>query len=243
MLNNVVGGSSITQVHDSIYLINVVGARRARRARGARDLPEPAARRPQRPAGAAARHRRHRITSSSSRSSGGATASPPSRCRRASSGDLQPADRRRASCSPPSTKFAAALPAGYTIAVGGTVEESGKGERPIADVVPLMLFLMATVLMLQLQSFQKLFLVVSVAPLGLIGVVAALLLDRPAAGLRRDPGRAGADRHHHPQLGDPGDPDRRLPRPRAWRRGTPWSRPRSTACGRSCSPRPPPASA
>jgi multidrug efflux pump len=37
------------------------------------------------------------------------------------------------------------------------------------------LFLMATVLMLQLQSFQKLFLVVSVAPLGLIGVVVALL--------------------------------------------------------------------
>jgi multidrug efflux pump len=38
-----------------------------------------------------------------------------------------------------------------------------------------MLFLMATVLMLQLQSFQKLLLVVSVVPLGLIGVVLALL--------------------------------------------------------------------
>ncbi|MCY1552543.1 Multidrug resistance protein MdtB [compost metagenome] len=38
-----------------------------------------------------------------------------------------------------------------------------------------MLFVMATVLMLQLQSFQRLFLVVAVAPLGLIGVVAALL--------------------------------------------------------------------
>jgi multidrug efflux pump subunit AcrB len=73
-------------------------------------------------------------------------------------------------------KFTAALPTDYSIAVGGTVEESGKGERPIAEVVPLMLFLMATVLMMQLQSFQKLFLVVSVAPLGLIGVVAALLL-------------------------------------------------------------------
>jgi multidrug efflux pump subunit AcrB len=68
------------------------------------------------------------------------------------------------------------LPAGYTVEVGGAVEESAKGERPIAEVVPLMLFLMATVLMLQLQSFQKLFLVVSVAPLGLIGVVAALLV-------------------------------------------------------------------
>jgi multidrug efflux pump subunit AcrB len=77
-------------------------------------------------------------------------------------------------------KFRAALPPGYSLAVGGSVEESGKGEGPIADVVPLMLFIMATVLMLQLQSFQKLFLVVSVAPLGLIGVVAALLIsDQP----------------------------------------------------------------
>ncbi len=59
--------------------------------------------------------------------------------------------------------------------VGGTVEESGKAEGPIAKVVPLMLFLMATFLMIQLQSVQKLFLVASVAPLGLIGVVAALL--------------------------------------------------------------------
>ena len=39
-----------------------------------------------------------------------------------------------------------------------------------------MLLAMAFFMMLQLQSFQKLFLVVSVAPLGLIGVVAALLL-------------------------------------------------------------------
>jgi multidrug efflux pump subunit AcrB len=71
--------------------------------------------------------------------------------------------------------FIRALPPNYSVTVGGSVEESGKSERPIAAVVPLMLFLMATILMLQLQSFQKLFLVVSVAPLGLIGVVAALL--------------------------------------------------------------------
>jgi multidrug efflux pump subunit AcrB len=76
----------------------------------------------------------------------------------------------------PSVKaFIKTLPPNYSVTVGGSVEESGKSERPIAAVVPLMLFLMATVLMLQLQSFQKLFLVVSVAPLGLIGVVVALL--------------------------------------------------------------------
>ena len=61
------------------------------------------------------------------------------------------------------------------VEVGGTVEESAKGQAPIVAVVPLMLFVMATILMIQLQSFQRLFLVVGVAPLGLIGVVAALL--------------------------------------------------------------------
>ncbi len=38
-----------------------------------------------------------------------------------------------------------------------------------------MLFIMATILMIQLQSFHRLFLVFAVAPLALIGVVAALL--------------------------------------------------------------------
>jgi len=71
--------------------------------------------------------------------------------------------------------FAATLPAGYHIAIGGSVEESAKSEAPIAAVVPLMLIVMATILMIQLQSFQRLFLVFAVAPLGLIGVVAALL--------------------------------------------------------------------
>jgi multidrug efflux pump subunit AcrB len=67
------------------------------------------------------------------------------------------------------------LPAGYTIEAGGTVEESAKGLRSIALIFPMMIFLMLTILMVQLQSFQKMFLVISVAPLGLIGVVMALL--------------------------------------------------------------------
>ena len=53
--------------------------------------------------------------------------------------------------------------------------ESGKAQCSIASVVPLMLFLMATFLMIQLHSVQKMFLVASVAPLGLIGVVLALI--------------------------------------------------------------------
>jgi len=74
----------------------------------------------------------------------------------------------------------ASLPYGYRIEIGGTVEESQKAQVSIAAVVPLMLVLMLTVLMIQLQSFSRLFLVLSVAPLGLVGVVAALLLaDKP----------------------------------------------------------------
>jgi multidrug efflux pump subunit AcrB len=71
----------------------------------------------------------------------------------------------------------AGLPHRYHIEVGGTVEESNKGQVSVLAVAPLMLILMLTVLMIQLQSFNRLFLVLSVAPLGVIGVVAALLLS------------------------------------------------------------------
>jgi multidrug efflux pump subunit AcrB len=71
----------------------------------------------------------------------------------------------------------AALPSGYHVEVGGSVEESKKAEGSVAAVLPLMLVLALTVLMVQLQGFNRLFLVLSVAPLGLIGVVAALLIS------------------------------------------------------------------
>ena len=79
-------------------------------------------------------------------------------------------------------EFTAKLPVGYSVTVGGAVEESGKSQAPIVAVVPIMLFVMATVLMIQLQSFQRLFLVFAVAPLALIGVVAALLPSRAPLG-------------------------------------------------------------
>lgn len=69
------------------------------------------------------------------------------------------------------------LPESYSIVVGGTVEESKKSQASVIAVVPMMLLIMFTILMVQLQSFQRLFLVLSVAPLGLIGVVAALLIS------------------------------------------------------------------
>ncbi|OYX11377.1 MAG: ACR family transporter [Rhizobiales bacterium 32-66-8] len=69
------------------------------------------------------------------------------------------------------------LPRGYQITVGGTVEESAASQASVLAVVPVMLLLMFTVLIFQLQNFQRLVLVLSVAPLGLIGVVSALLLS------------------------------------------------------------------
>ncbi|MEI7607680.1 MAG: efflux RND transporter permease subunit [Rhodospirillaceae bacterium] len=70
----------------------------------------------------------------------------------------------------------ATLPPGYHIVAGGTVEESAKSQASIAAVAPFMLLLTFTILMIQLESFQRLFLVLSVTPFGLIGVVGALLL-------------------------------------------------------------------
>ena len=70
-----------------------------------------------------------------------------------------------------------ALPAGYDITVGGTVEESAKSQASVIAVVPVMLLIMFTVLMAQLRSFRLFAIVLSIAPLGLIGVVGALLLS------------------------------------------------------------------
>jgi len=70
----------------------------------------------------------------------------------------------------------ASLPFGYRIDVGGAVEESDKANRALAAVFPAMLVTILTILMLQLQSFSRMFMVFLTAPLGLIGVVAALLM-------------------------------------------------------------------
>jgi len=68
------------------------------------------------------------------------------------------------------------LPAGYRIEQGGAVEESGKANRALYAVFPAMLVTMLTLLMLQMQGFGRMLLVFLTAPLGLIGVVPALLL-------------------------------------------------------------------
>jgi multidrug efflux pump subunit AcrB len=79
--------------------------------------------------------------------------------------------------TPSITELAKTLPRPYRIVVGGTVEDSAKAQASVIAVVPAMLALMFTVLMVQLRSFSRLFIVLSVGPLGLIGVVGALLLS------------------------------------------------------------------
>ncbi|KOG04848.1 efflux RND transporter permease subunit [Pseudomonas syringae] len=173
LMNSVVSGSTVTQVRDDIYLINVVGrAEDAERgtpetlqnlqivtptgtsipllafATVGYELEQPLVWR---------RDRKPTIT-----------------VKGAVRDAIQPTDLVK-QLQPEIDKFAAGLPVGYKVATGGTVEESSKAQGPIASVAPLMLFLMATFLMIQLHSIQKMFLVASVAPLGLIGVVLALI--------------------------------------------------------------------
>lgn len=173
ILNGITGGASITQVRDSIYLVNVIGRASAidrnsidvleslqvalssgrtvpllAFARLRYDLEQPIV------------WRRDRLPTITLRST--------------ILDSTQPATAV-AELKPHIDAFAAHLPTGFLLATGGAVEESAKGQGPIASVLPFMLLVMAFLLMAQLQSFGKLLLVISVAPLGLIGVVAALL--------------------------------------------------------------------
>lgn len=72
--------------------------------------------------------------------------------------------------------FAETLPLGYRFEIGGAVEESAKGSSSIQAGMPFFIVVVLTVLMLQLQSFQRVVMVVLTAPFGLIGVASFLLL-------------------------------------------------------------------
>ena len=173
LLNSIVSGSTVTQVKDNIYLINVI----ARAEDAERSSPQTL--------------ENLQIVNSSGTAvplrafaSIGYELEQPLVWRRdrkptitlqaSVAGDIQPTDLVK-KLAPQIDSFAATLPTGYSVATGGTVEESAKSQGPIASVVPLMLFLMVTFLMIQLHSVGKTILVFSVAPLGLIGVVLALV--------------------------------------------------------------------
>ncbi|TCJ13445.1 efflux RND transporter permease subunit [Parasulfuritortus cantonensis] len=70
----------------------------------------------------------------------------------------------------------AALPAGFLLETGGSVEESGKAQRAVFAGIPFFVAVVLTVLMIQLQNFPRVIMVVLTAPLGIIGVAAFLLL-------------------------------------------------------------------
>ncbi|WFU82493.1 efflux RND transporter permease subunit [Bradyrhizobium sp. CIAT3101] len=172
-LNSVLDGSPITQVRDSIYLVNVTGRATAPERASIdtlRDLQLTGLGGQSVPLGAVANlryeleqptiWRRARI--------------PTITLKASVIGNVQPktiVDQLARKVA----EFGKSLPAGYSVTIGGSVEESAKSQAPIVAVVPIMLFVMATILMIQLQSFHRLFLVFAVAPLAIIGVVMALL--------------------------------------------------------------------
>ena len=71
-----------------------------------------------------------------------------------------------------------ALPPGFLLETGGTVEDSERGSKSVAAGVPLFVLVVTTLLMIQLRSFRRMAMVWMTAPLGLIGVTAFLLLFR-----------------------------------------------------------------
>ena len=70
----------------------------------------------------------------------------------------------------------AELPNGYLLQVGGTVEESARGQNSVNAGMPLFLAVVMTLLMIQLKSISRAFIVFLTAPLGIIGVVLFLLI-------------------------------------------------------------------
>jgi multidrug efflux pump subunit AcrB len=70
----------------------------------------------------------------------------------------------------------AALPAGYKIEMGGSIEEAGKANVALAAVFPLMFILMMIVIIFQVRSLSAMFMVLLTAPLALVGVAPTLLI-------------------------------------------------------------------
>src|SRR3954465_14967919 len=69
----------------------------------------------------------------------------------------------------------ASLPAGYRIEMGGSIEEAGKANAALGKIFPAMIAATLIVIMLQVRSFSTMAMVMLTAPLGVVGVVPALL--------------------------------------------------------------------
>ena len=68
------------------------------------------------------------------------------------------------------------LPLGVSVNLDGLAADSGKAQQSIMANVPLMLFIVLTLLMLQLKSFGRTLLVYFTGPLGIIGAALALII-------------------------------------------------------------------
>ncbi|MDR6670030.1 efflux RND transporter permease subunit [Rhizobium sp. 1399] len=179
-LNSIVEGSAATQIRDDIYLVDVIG-RAQTSERGSietlQNLQLAGSNGKSVPLSAVANFHYELEQPTIWRR----TRTPTITIKAAVVGPTQPATIV-AELQPKVDEFRKGLPSGYRIVDGGSVEESAKAQGPIVAVAPLMLFIMATILMIQLQSFSRLFLVFAVAPTALIGVVAALLFSNSPMG-------------------------------------------------------------
>ncbi|MDK4734809.1 efflux RND transporter permease subunit [Rhizobium sp. CNPSo 3490] len=179
-LNGIVEGSTATQIRDDIYLVNVIGRARASERDSVQTLENlqlSTSNGKVVPLSAVANFRFELEQPTIWRRD----RQPTITLKAAVIGSTQPAtivDQLK----PKVEEFQKNLPVGYRVEIGGAVESSAEAQGPIAAVAPLMLFTMATILMIQLQSFSRLFLVFAVAPTALIGVVAALLLSNAPMG-------------------------------------------------------------
>jgi multidrug efflux pump subunit AcrB len=178
VLNAAVTGSTVTQLRDDIYLVNVVARatddqRVSFEALSAIQVPTPAGRMvPLRQFATFAEEqefplvwRRDRVPTLTVRAD-------------VMHGVLP--DAVVGALAPKVADFAAKLPRQYKVATGGLYEESAISSASVFAVVPLMILLMLATMMLLLVSFRRLAMVVALLPLGLIGVVVTLLVfNRP----------------------------------------------------------------
>jgi len=77
----------------------------------------------------------------------------------------------------------AKLPSGYRIEEGGSIEESGKANRALVPLFPIMIALTLITIIFQVRSISAMTMVFATAPLGLIGVVPTLLLFQQPFGI------------------------------------------------------------
>jgi multidrug efflux pump subunit AcrB len=173
VVNAAITGSTVTQVRDDIYLVNVV-ARAVEAERGAvstlraLQVPIPGGRTVPLTQFASFEYgqeyplvwRRNRVPTLTVRA------------------DVVPGVLPAAvvaTVEPRIRELDATLPKPYSVALGGIAEEGAESQASVFAAVPLMLILMVTVLMFALQSFRRLALVLALLPLGIVGVVLALL--------------------------------------------------------------------